>query len=50
MMQALRRLGLEGTALARAVRDDSREGARDRSADSGERSQGVVVDVGELPA
>ena len=37
-------------ACARAVRDDSREDAQDWGADSGERSQGVVVDVGELSA
>ena len=46
LMHALRRLGLAGDgACARAVRDDSREGAQDWSADTGERSQGVVVDV-----
>ena len=49
LMHALRRLGLVGTgACTRAVRDDSREGAQDWSAHSGQRSQGVVVDVGEL--
>ena len=50
-MHALRRLGLEGTELARAQCGTIREKVLKIGApDSGERSQGVAVDVGELSA
>ena len=51
LMHALRRLGLAGTELARAQCGTIREKVLESwGADSGERSQGVAVDVGELSA